>query len=173
MSQVVAGVIDSIYDKEINTKFGTKPVYHAMINGQDINLGFKNPYVVGESVTLNVEHKYGGFQLIQGGAPPSTSNVPGSAASNGSASTPPPVQMASKPAEFPVPNNTKGITIARQNSGGHAARIVAAMIDAEMINNKADVLSTFIDLAYEITDFATGQREQKQAEAMQAYEEDE
>jgi len=155
----VVGVIDSIYTKDVTTKFGTKEVYHAMINGQDINLGFKCAYVVGESVTLPVEHKYGSLQLIQGGngaAPAAT----GIKAAPVQAQATAPQQAAT---EFPVAQGTRGITIARQNSGGHAATIVAALIAQGKITTPEAALDEFMELAYEIADFATGHREIKMA----------
>lgn len=164
--QQVQGVIDGISTKTVRTKFGDKDVYHANINGQDVNLGFKCPYVVGESVTLNVEHKYGSLQAIN--PPP---------AANGASAPTPPVGAPTKQAvpfvpaaEFPVAKNTKGITIARQNSGNHAAAIVCALIAAGKVKTQPEALEAFMDLAYEITDFATGHREVNEAAAIQAYE---
>lgn len=167
--QVVSGVIDSIYTKEVNTKFGSKDVYHAMINGVDINLGFKCAYSEGESVSLNVEQKYGSLQLVPGNG----SGQPASPAVSGQASKVPQAAPAPKQqayTEFPVPKNTKGITIARQNSGGHAARIVGCLIDNGTIKSKDEAIEAFMDVAYSITDFATGHREVNEAAAMQAYD---
>jgi hypothetical protein len=166
MSQQIAGVIDSIYTKTVPTKRGDGTVYHAMINGTDVNLGFKCDYAEGEAVTLEVEHKYGGYQLISGrkGAVAGASNGIGNASPNN------PTPRRAAPPEFPVPKNTKGITIARQNSGGHAATIVAALIEKGVIKTTEDAAEAFMKLAYEITDFATGHREAMQAEAIAAYQ---
>lgn len=168
--QQIQGVIDGISTKTVRTKFGDKDVYHADINGQDVNLGFKCPYVVGESVTLDVEHKYGSLQAIN---PPPKANGASVSPGNASASRVQAVATAvpfAPAAEFPVAKNTKGITIARQNSGNHAAAIVCALIAAGKVKTQPEALEAFMDLAYEITDFATGHREVNEAAAIQAYE---
>jgi hypothetical protein len=166
MSQVVAGKIDSIRSKLIHTKFGDKPVYHASIGGQEVNLGFKHNFVEGENVTLNVDHKYGGLQLIPGteqkGLPPGGATP----APSNQTSTSAPVSRAA----FPTPKDTKEVSIIRQNSGQHASRMVAALINSGAITTKDAAIETFIEYAYQITDFATGWREVKQAEAMEAYD---
>ena len=74
--------------------------------------------------------------------------------------------------EFPVPKDTKGITIARQNSGGHAAAIVGSLIEGGHIKSVEEAQEAFMELAYAITDFATGHREEAQAKAMLAMEDD-
>lgn len=171
--QQVQGVIDGIRTQSVNTKYGDKDVYHAMINGQEVNLGFKCPYVVGESVTLDVEHKYGQLQAIlpPTGAP--AANGAGAPAAQVQAVPAQQNQKATVPTEFPVAKNTRGITIARQNSGGHAAQIVAALINQGKLTTVEEAKEAFMDIVYDITDFATGHREAAQAEAIQAYEEQE
>lgn len=159
--QVVSGVIDSINTQTVKTKFGDKAVYHAMINGQDVNLGFKCAYSEGESVTLNVEHKYGSLQHIQ-----DVGKANGTGATGPSPVQAVPTQPATKAAassEFPVAKGSRGITIARQNSGGHAAQIVAALIAQGAINNAEEATEAFMEIAYDIADFATGHREIKMA----------
>jgi hypothetical protein len=171
--QTIQGNIDSIYTKAVPIKRGPRAgqdgtVYHAMVNGYDVNLGFKCDYEEGEFVTWAVEEKFGGWQQVKGGAATTQEAKP--ATSTGSPSNSgPPVVTGKAPTEFPVPKNTKGISICRQNSGGHAATIVAAMIKAGMIDNETDATETFLRIAYEITDFATGQREAAMADAKQAY----
>lgn len=164
MSEVIAGVIDSIYTKTVPTKRGDGTVYHAMVNGNDVNLGFKCAYQEGETVQLNVEHKYGGYQLIQG-APTATNGAANQAGKGAS-------KPASKPA-FPTPKNTKDVSIIRQNSMTHASRIVRDMADLGILGKlKEDAyLEKVIETAYYIADFSTGWREEKQAAAMAGYEE--
>jgi len=167
----IVGNIDSIYTKAVPIKRGPRAgqdgtVYHAMVNGYDVNLGFKCDYEEGESVTWNVEEKFGGYQLVKGNtAAPSNPVAPAPTAS-GSAK---PAHTGQAPTEFPVPKNTKGISICRQNSGGHTAVIVAAMIDNGLLNSQEEITTAFLEIAYEITDFATGQREAAMADAKAAY----
>lgn len=174
MTQQVSGVIDSIYTKEIQIKRGpraggTSQVYHAMINGHDINLGFECSYKEGESVVLNVEEKYGSLQVAKGG---------GQAKSNGTASVAPASVPAPAPTTrpaFPTPKNTKDISIIRQNSMTHASRIVKDMCDLGILPKfkEAEYVEKVIEVAYTVADFSTGWREQKMADAMSAYEGDE
>lgn len=170
----ISGVIDSIYTKEIQIKRGaragqTSQVYHAMVGGHDVNLGFKCDYQEGEMVNLNVEEKYGGYQVVQGNgsaAPAATAAAPTVAA------TPAPALKAA----FPTPKNTKDISIIRQNSMNHASRIVRDMIDTKVIGapkNEAEYVEKVIEVAYSVFDFSSGWREQKMADAQAAYAGDE
>ena len=64
--EVIQGTVDSIYTKDITIKRGPRAgqdskVYHAMVNGHDINLGFNCDFQEGEQVTLNVEEKFGSY----------------------------------------------------------------------------------------------------------------
>ncbi len=176
MSQVVAGVIDNIYTKEVSTKYGPKPVYIAQIGGQEVNLGFKTPLAMGETVSLNVEHKYGSLQLVQG-------NTPAVPAGNGAAQVTaisPPPSAAGVPVtgpapikvEFPVEVNTRGTSIIRQNSMGHARAIVINLFEVGLFKplNEAAYMEKVMEVAYAITDFSTGQREVKAKQAAAAYE---
>lgn len=171
--EVIQGTIDSIYTKEIQIKRGprsgqTSQVYHAMINGHDVNLGFKCDLVEGEVVTLNVEEKFGSYQVVQGNgqAGPAASVQPAKAAPS----------VASKAPAFPTPKNTKDISIIRQNSMTHASRIVRDMVDLDVIKapkNEAEYVEKVIEIAYSIFDFSSGHREVKMVEAQAAYTGDE
>jgi len=160
----VQGVIDSIYTKEVPTKRGPAQVYHAIIGGIDVNLGFNTKLSQGENVSLNVEHKYGGLQLVQDGQALSTS------ASQAAQSKSNPNVAVSK--DFPVDINSRGTSIVRQNSMGHAVRIVENMIlnGVIAIVDEQVYIAKVLEVAYTITDFSTGQREEKQAAAIAAYQ---
>lgn len=169
----VQGTIDNIYTKMVTIKRGPRagsdtPVYHAVVNGTDVNLGFKCEFEEGESVNWEVEHKYGEYKYVGAatGSVQTLSKVP-SNTSNGAALSPTPHPRP----DFPVAKDSRGMTIARQNSGGHAAAMVAALIEKDIIVSSDQAMITFFDMVYEITDFATGHREQAQAAAMTAMEE--
>lgn len=165
----ISGKIDNIYTKTVSTRFGDKEVYHAVVNGNDINLGFKCDYVEGETVTLNVEHKYGGYQLVQTGtkASGSTGGSPAPASNAPTGSKP------SAPA-FPINKNTKDISIIRQSSLNRAIEAVSVMMKEGyvIVSNEQEYLDKVLEVAYMFTDFGSGQREVKQAEAMAGYEAD-
>lgn len=176
MTEQISGVIDSIFTKEVQIKRGpkagsTSTVYHAMIQGHDVNLGFQCAFQEGESVTLNVEQKYGGYQVVQGNG--SGTPVKAAPASNAGQSSAPTQVSAAKPA-FPTVKNTKDVSIIRQNSMTHASRIVRDMVDLGVIvapPKEAEYVEKVIEVAYTIADFSTGWREQKMADAMAGYTE--
>jgi hypothetical protein len=176
MSEQIAGVIESIYTKDITIKNGkragqTSKVYHALINGHDVNLGFQTSLAEGEQVVLDVEHKYGSYQLVQPGKQNvSSSPTVGSAPSNAPTKRP---GAANKPA-FPIATNTKDISIIRQSSLNRAVEVVETMLDAGIIviRTEEEYLNKVFEVAYQFTDFGSGQREVKQAAVMAAYEEE-
>ncbi len=178
MTEQISGVIDSIYTKDVQIKNGpkagsTSTVYHAMIQGHDVNLGFQCAFQEGESVTLNVEQKYGGYQVVKGNG--SGSPVKAAPASNAGPGSAPTQVSAAKPA-FPTVKNTKDVSIIRQNSMTHASRIVRDMVDLGVIAappKEAEYVEKVIEVAYTIADFSTGWREQKMADAMAGYTEGE
>lgn len=157
MSQVVSGTIDSIRAKEVNTKFGPKNVYHAMINGQDVNLGFKHNYSEGETVSLNCEHKYGSLQAIST-APAGVSDGGGTSVAAG------PTTYKEK-SLFPVELNSTGTSICRQSSLKAAVEVVHDMVELGTLENLdyEGYVEKVIETSYAFTDFATGQREVKAA----------
>lgn len=165
-NQVISGVIDSIYTKEINTKRGPSNVYHAMINGQDVNLGFKTSHSQGETVTWEVEHKYGGLQYVgpSNGQPTSVQ----SGGQSNSSSNAAPVRATA----FPTPKGTKDVSIIRQNSMTHATKIVAGMLDNGSIElqTEDEYINKVLEVAYIVADYSTGWREVKEAAARAAYD---
>jgi hypothetical protein len=172
----ISGVIDSIYTKEVQIKNGpragqTSTVYHAMIQGHDVNLGFKCDYQEGESVTLTVEEKYGGYQVVKGNGNANAPSVPNAASQAGPAQ--PAAPLGPKPAAFPTPKNTKDISIIRQNSMTHATRIVDDMIIHGVVKapkTEGEYVEKVIEVAYQVFDFSSGWREQKMADAQAAYQ---
>lgn len=174
MSEQIAGTIDSIYTKDITIKRGpragnTSPVYHATINGHDVNLGFQTTLVEGQSVVLDVENKYGGYQLIQQGkGNVSNSGTVGNATGSAVPKSP------STRAAFPIPNNTKDTSIIRQSSLNRAVEVVTLMVDHGLFNPKKEeeLINKIYEVAYQFTDFGSGQREVKQAAVIAAYEEE-
>ena len=166
MAQIV-GKIDSMYDKDIKTKFGQKKVYHAMVDGHDVNLGFKKEYEIGEMVTFEVEHKYGGLQLVNGrkGASGTTTVQP----TVGDI----PSGSGGKATAFPVNKNSKDHSIIRQNSLTHASRVVHdyyTITGKQPTESLDEYVESVIDMAYIFCDFSTGHREAKMSSAMAAYQ---
>ena len=157
----VKGVIDSIYTKSVNTKRGPAPVYHATIDGQDINLGFKTTHHEGEYVELEVETKFGSLQMIQ----------PSKGGPSAAPTTSPPSGVTSmgRATAFPVDIQSKDMSIIRQNSLTHSREIVNNMITCKVIviKTEEEYLSKILEIAYLLTDFSSGHRETKQAAELQ------
>lgn len=172
MSEVVQGVVTEINTKTVQIKRGPKAgsdstVYNMRLDtGHDINLGFTCKFAQGESVNLTLEAtKFGDYKIISGtgvtGQQPAAASAP-------KVTSPAPAHTPKR--EFPIDKASRGMSITRQNSGGHAATIVAALINQGKIDNEVEAIKIWMDLAYDITDFATGHREEAQALAMQVLE---
>lgn len=160
--ETIQGKVDSIHTKTVTTRAGRDAtVYIATIDGQEVNLGFKTSLVQGETVSLPVEHKYGGYQLIQG-------NGSGTPATSAASAVSPKVSSAPRATAFPTPQGTKDISIIRQNSLTHATKVVIAMTLAKVPvftpSTEREFRDKVLEVAYEYQDFSTGWREEKMAE---------
>ena len=174
MSEVLSGVIDSIYTKDVQIKNGPKAgttgkVFHATIKGHDVNLGFKTDLAEGENVTLHVVQKYGGYQILNSPAPQGTPAVGAQSVTNSNAK--PTVGSHA----FPVPLDAQGTSIVRQSSLNRAVEAVHKLIDTKLFSPKdeTEYQNKVLEYAYMFTDFGTGQREVKEAAARAAYDDDE
>jgi len=167
MQEQLNGVITSIYTKTVKTKYGDKPVYHALIEGYDINLGFKHSYVEGEHVSMTVENGKYGYELAKNQNP---NAAPAGAAPAAPSQAAPKVRSA--PA-FPIAKNTKDISIIRQSSLNRAVESVTLLIhqDVFKFSTEQEYLDKVIEVALFYTDFGSGQREVNQAAAISGYEE--
>jgi len=174
MSEVLSGVVDSIHTKDVAIKNGPKAgtmskVYHASIAGHDVNLGFQTKLAEGEKVTLHVEHKYGGYQILSTPAPAGTQTV---------GSQPQGAAVGAKTggaSAFPVALGNNGTSIVRQSSLNRAIEAVHKLIDVGLFKpvDEAAYQNKVFDYAYMFTDFGTGQREVKEAAARTTYDEQE
>ena len=168
--EIISGTIDNIYTKTVTIKRGPRAgsdtqVYHAVVNGHDVNLGFKCQFEEGESVSWECDHAYGEYKYVGASAGKAViSNGIRSVESNVASKAP------ATRAAFPVDKNSKDMSIIRQNSGQHASRMVAALISSGQIQDDEEAMAAFFEMVYQITDFATGHREEAQAKAMSVLE---
>jgi len=166
----VQGIVTAINTKTVAIKRGPKAgsdgtVYNMTLDtGHVINLGFACKFAQGESVNLTLEAtNFGDYKILSQGA--------ASAAPVKQTATPSiPNAQPSPRKEFPIDKTSRGMSITRQNSGGHAAVMVAALINQGKINDDVEAMKVWFDMVYDITDFATGHREEAQAKAMQVLE---
>ena len=158
----VKGTVENVYSKTKSTRAGDKVIWYADIDdGTTINTGFKSLWEEGEYITCNVEEKYGELQIARGGskggsraAAPKSPGGPAKATGGGFSK------------KFPLDATDQQVSIIRQSSLNRAVETVRDMITAG-VYAPADVDSykeLIWELAYEYTDFGTGQREVKAAE---------
>lgn len=172
----ITGTIDSIWSKTKTSKAG-KPfnVWYCSVDGESINLGFKaeisgRPVSEGEYLDVTVEKKYGEWQVQSGsvgGTPPAT-----------------PAPKAAPPAKsggggwkkgggtFPVSPTDSQVSIIRQSSLNRAVDVMGQLLSNGVVKvkNEEEYREKLFELAYDFTDFGTGQREIKKVEEMQALE---
>lgn len=139
-------IIENITTKEVTTKFGPKPAYTIIANGERFSYGFKKPtFAIGDEVDFQyTENTYGknvdmtSVQMLKKGtgAPAPIGTVAG------------PVKAPYSPPSkvFPIPLLHGDRAIVRQNSVTNATRAVHEYI----ANHVEDYTGTLEDYASEI-----------------------
>lgn len=162
----VQGVIDSITSKTVSNG-GT--VYTALIDGQEVNLGFKCDYSEGEYVDLDVESTKWGLQVPRfpakkggGTSRPSTQAKPQASAPRATGKM------------FPVDPNSKDHSIIRQNALTNANTMVANAClhtDEGPFATREDYFNEVIKAAYNLAGFAMGTLDKVLAQQLAAEQE--
>ncbi len=118
-------------------------------NGEQIEVGYKQPYTVGQMFNSEVEFKYGKYKEVKplAGAPSTSSAT----------STP----VAATPMAFPIPKANKETAIIRQNALTNAVNAVNQMQSLGLTSHKTadEIANEVISLAYKFAEFSSGQRE--------------
>lgn len=157
----VKGNVVNTFSKTKNTRSGKMVTIHyaEIDDGTTINVGFKPMWEPGEYITVNVEEKYGELQIAKGGAP--TTGSPTTSTTN-----PPKSGGTYVPKKFPLEATDQQVSIIRQSSLNRAVETTRDMVAAGIITpkNMEAYIETIMTLAYDYTDFGTGQREVKEAE---------
>jgi len=151
---VYTGVVKSVRQEQKIAKSGKPYTHHYVMlatpteGDVELNTGFKNPFTVGEEISVNAEVKFGSLQVIPPGTP---SGGPGTA---------PPAKGRGYERTFPVAIDSPEMSIIRQSSLKSAAELVASL----NVEGDLDVATErTITMAYKFTEFASGQREAKAA----------
>ena len=118
-------IIDNISTKEVNTKFGPKPAYTVVANGEKFSYGFKKPaFAAGDEVDFQyTDGTYGkvidltSVRMLKKGAGAPTASTTASVAP-AKASYSPPAKV------FPIPPLHGDRAIVRQNSITNATKLV-------------------------------------------------
>ncbi len=179
MTQLIEGVVQSLWTKQKTSKAGNPfTLHYANVDGTEVCLGFRNEENIekGESVSLNVEEKFGELQVVSGKSTHGSSGaVNTTIPKSGDQSAKLGRDSRGYQSAFPVPKNTKDISICRQSSLNRAIELVQAFPssflgkddDYEYLPSSEEITEAVISLAYEFTDFVTGHREEKAAEEIQ------
>lgn len=158
-------IIEDITTKQVNTKFGMKPAYNIVANGERFNYGFKKPtFNISDEVDFQfTESTYGknvdlaSVRLINKGTAPVTAPTPEvkRAPSGGGG-------YAAK--VFPIPPLHGDRAIVRQNSVTNASKIVSDF------KGKYDSLEAYteavISTARMLEAYSCGDIDRAQAESM-------
>ncbi len=168
------GKIIATNDKQV-TPPGRRPfTVHSVTleDGTTVEVGYKQPYRVGEYFSRDCEMKFGSLKDVGPAAP---------GASVGGSSPPPkpyPVSAGAAPAgrTFPVNPESPEMSIIRQNALTNARELITAVsmgYTVDMITDTAvrrEMLDKLTDdimyVAYKFADFSSGQREVKHVAEM-------
>ncbi len=153
--------------------------YVELDNGARINVGFDQPYAVGQTVSIPTEVAYGELQVPRN--PPSGGAAPSGGEATGTTAPQPtkPTQNRApygRNTRFPVPKDHGDVSIMRQNALTNAVSFLNSRVtggqDVDDISLD-DALEMVIETAYKFAEFTTGQREERMArEIMGLKEED-
>ena len=153
----VKGTVQNVYSKTKSTRAGDKTIWYADIDdGTTINMGFKALWEEGEYVTVNVEEKYGELQVARGGSKMGGGSKPAPAAKSAGSTY--------KAKSFPLDATDQQVSIIRQSSLNRAVEVATLLYDKGELSTEEQLMNKIWELAYEFTDFGTGQREVKAAE---------
>ena len=161
--QAVGEVINTSTKKGVSKAGNPFTIHYIEVEGfaEPINVGFRNPYRVGEEVTLDVVYSYGEYKVGKESAKAAPANK--TAKQNAA-----PVRSAGRDsAPFPVPAGHPENRIMRQNALSHAAAIVAARTNIGFYNevNADDIgvlqAEDILEIANILVDWSTGRREER------------
>jgi hypothetical protein len=161
-------IVENITSKEVTTKFGPKPAYSIVANGERFSYGFKKPaFKIGDEIDFQFsENTYGktvdmtSVQLISKGT---------------GSPTPPPATATTAPAKaygapakvFPIPPLHGDRAIVRQNSITNATKAVCDYFDSnDGINTVDEYADLIIQVARKFEAYSCGDLDMQAAEEM-------
>ncbi len=155
--QKVTGVVESTWTKDKATRYGDKKIHYCKVGDVTFSTGFKKVFTDGEHIDCAVKHQYGELQYQEG---QSTAGL--SAASGGGNVKSGNFQAKGRSnnrGTFPIDPNDGQMSIIRQSSMDRAVTIVRDMVSAGTVDapsTKEDYLKLCIEIALNITDYASG-----------------
>lgn len=161
-------IIENITTKDVNTKFGPKPAYTIMANGEKFSYGFKKPtFAVGDEIDFQfTESTYGkqvdpvSVRMIKKGT--------GSPATLSATVSSAPTKTYTPPTKvFPIPPLHGDRAIVRQNSITNATKLIADMQSkSKEVRNEVELANTIIEIAKMFEAYSCGDNDAMAAELM-------
>ena len=159
-NQAINGVVDKCWTKSKSTRYGDKEIHYCEVDGVAFETGFKKVFSEGEMVNCAVKFQYGALQYQPGvdatGLPPAKA---GGTVKKGNFSKSGGSNYGAK-GKFPIDPTDGQMSIIRQSSMDRAVTLVRDMVSAGTIEapaTKEDYLKLCIEIALNITDYASGQ----------------
>ena len=155
-NQRINGVVDRTWTKTKSTRYGDKNIHYCEVDGVEFETGFKKEFSEGEMIDIAVKHQYGALQYQKGADTqglPKAGNV-----TKGNFSKPGVSNYGAK-GKFPVDPKDGQMSIIRQSSMDRAVTIVRDMVACGTISappTQEDYLKLCIEIALNITDYASG-----------------
>jgi len=165
-THVIKGVVDSVFTKQVTTRFGDKQVHHAKVDSIEFSTGFKQVVQAGEVINLPVAWQYGNWQYVETPdalrdtlpmvtAAETAAAAPAASGGGGSGG------QKKGYGKFPVDPLDGQMSIIRQNSMNRAVEILENMMTASPAlfapKDEAEYLKKLIEVALTVTDFNSGQ----------------
>ena len=159
-------IIENITTKDVNTKFGPKPAYTIIANGERFSYGFKKPtFAVGDTVDFQFTESTYGKQvdatsvrmISKGTGAPATASVSSA-----------PTKTYTPPSKvFPIPPLHGDRAIVRQNSITNATKLVSDM--QAKSKSEIDVMvlaNTIVEVAKVFEAYSCGDNDAMAAELL-------
>jgi hypothetical protein len=160
--------VTAINDRTVNTKFGPKPSYTFMANGEKFNLGFNKPaFKVGDTIEFTFTEGTYGKDVEKGTVRVISKGVPGLTAPSPSNDGPAPARSYGPPSRpFPIPLLHGDRAIIRQNSLTNAVKLFTDSTDTEsLIKMTSDELVDHVlKIASRFEEYSAGDVERRAAE---------
>jgi hypothetical protein len=159
-------IIENITTKDVNTKFGPKPAYTIIANGEKFSYGFKKPtFAVGDTVDFQFTESTYGKQvdatsvrmITKGTGAPTTATVTSAPAKSYTPAT----------KVFPIPPLHGDRAIVRQNSITNATKLVSDM--QAKSKSEIDVMllaNTIVEVAKVFEAYSCGDNDAMAAELL-------
>ena len=157
--QQVKGVVDRTFTKTKSTRMGDKTINYCVVDGFEFSTGFKAPFTEGEMIDAAVKFTYGEWQLVPGKSGAGLPTAGSTPVKKGNFSKSGGSNYGNK-GTFPIDPKDGQMSIIRQSSMDRAVRLVRDMVDVGTISppaTKEAYLKLCIEIALNITDYASGQ----------------